>query len=280
MVKFMKGALLAGVASFALTSVASAAPISDAEFKCQAGVSKAGAKFVAAKAKCASKCLTNARKPTPIGSPTDCFPPYAGFAQTCIITDPLKPGKSAEEKFAAAIKKACDPATKPGAECPNCYSGGDCSDTGEANDRVQNIEGQVDFFGPSVFCDQDNSNLPNADADETKCQLNTAKVLSKQVATINKCYDKCKSNARKDLIPDSACGTPIPSDPATQACIAKGDTKSVSSIDKKCSLIGAIPDCTAPDDYPNGSSWVTVVDAAIIGNQPGTYCSPSGAFLD
>src|SRR5262245_40255821 len=100
MVKFMKGALLAGVASFALTTVVSAAPITDDQFKCQAGVSKSGAKFVGAKAKCASKCLQNAIKG--LHTSTECFPPYQGEAEKCIITDPLKPGKSAEEKFSAA----------------------------------------------------------------------------------------------------------------------------------------------------------------------------------
>jgi hypothetical protein len=278
MVKFMKGALLAGVASFALASVAAAAPLTDAEFKCQQGVSKSGAKFVAAKAKCASKCISTFRKNVPgdgYDDINDCYAPYGGNTLKCIVTDPLKPGKSAEEKFAAAIKKACDAVTKPGAECPACYSGGDCSDTGEANDRVQNVEGQVDFFGPAVFCEQ-----PGADDAETKCELNTAKVLSKQVATINKCYDKCMSNQRKGTIPNGSCGTPIPSDQATQDCIAKGDTKSVLGINKKCGDIGAEPDCFAPDDYNDGATWVTAVDSAIKGNQPGTYCSPSGAFLD
>jgi hypothetical protein len=35
------------------------------------------------------------------------------------------------------------------------------------------------------------------------------------------------------------------------------------------------------DDYPDGAAWTNLVDIAIEGNVPGTYCpSPSGAFLD
>lgn len=277
MVKFMKGALLAGVASFALTSVASAATLTDAEFKCETGVSKAGAKFVGAKTKCGIKCISSFRKNVAgdgYDDINDCYAPYGGNTAKCIVTDPAKPLKSAEEKFGAAIKKACDGATKPGAECPQCYSGGDCSDSGEANDRVQNIEGQVDSFGPFVFCEQ-----PGADDAETKCELNTAKVLSKQVASLNKCFDKCNSNQRKGTIPPGSCA-PSPSDPATQTCINTASNKSILAINKKCGDVGAVPDCSAPDDYPDGASWVNLVNTAITGNQPSTYCSPSGAFLD
>jgi hypothetical protein len=280
MVKFVKGALLAVVASFALASVASAQPeLTDAEFKCQGKVSKAGSKFVAAKAKCASKCIQLFRKNVPgdgYDDINDCYAPYGDATAKCIVTDPLKPGKSAEEKFAAAIKKSCDLATKPGADCPECYSGGDCSDAGEAGDRVQNVEVQVDNFGPSVFCEQ-----PGADDAETKCELTTAKTLGKLVGAINKCYDKCNSNMRKDVIADGECTPPTPNDQTTTDCLTKARDKAVLGIDKKCTLLAALPDCTLPDDYPDGAAWVGVVDLAIQGNVPGTYCnSPSGAFVD
>ena len=82
MVKFVKGARLAAAASLALGSVASAQPLTDAEFKCQAKVSKAGSKFVGAKAKCASKCIQGANKVPPLNPHSDCFAPYAGTANT------------------------------------------------------------------------------------------------------------------------------------------------------------------------------------------------------
>lgn len=267
MVKFVKGALLTVTVGLALGGIASAATLTDAEFKCQVGVSKAGSKFVGSKTKCASKCIGNAGKA--IEPYSDCFAPYGGVTATC-IADPLK---GAEAKFTAAIRKACDPTFKPGTDCPECYSGGDC--TQESADRVANIEGQVDSFGPGVFCEQ-----PGADAGETKCELNTAKNLAKLVGSVNKCYDKCNGNARKGLFAQSNCVPPA-SDPATQACISGADNKAILGVDKLCATAGQIPDCTVPDDYPNGASWVNLVEIAISGNVPGTYCpSPSGAFLD
>jgi hypothetical protein len=282
MVKIMKGALLAAAVSFALTSVASAQLLTDAEFKCQGKVSKAGSKFVGSKAKCAIKCIGNAGKS--LNPYSDCYAPYAGTMLAC-VADPLK---GAEAKFALAIKKSCDPGTNAALDCPECYSGGDCSDGGEAGDRVQNIEGQVDSFGPGVFCEQ-----PGADAAETACEVNTAKTLSKQVGSVNKCFDKCYSNVRKGLIPAGSCEPPAsPADPTTATCIGTASAKAIAGVNKKCRTVGesspgandgtlAVPDCTLPNDYPDGASWVNLVNLAIQGNVPGTYCaSPSGAFLN
>jgi hypothetical protein len=242
----------------------------DAEFKCEKSVNKAGAKFVGSKSKCVQKCLANAWKG--VNPFTDCDPPsYGGTTAACIITDPLKPGKSAEEKFAAAIAKACDDSADPThlkLDCPECYTGGDCTiATGEAGARVQNIEGQVDGFVPGVGCEQ-----AGATPEEQKCQTATAKALTKQVATLNKCYDKCIANARKGLIPASSCNPPA-SDVPTSECVGKGDTKTILAIDKVC-VGAAIPDCPNPDDYggQNGASWTNAVDSAITGNIPSTYC--------
>src|SRR5205814_1486367 len=117
---------------------------------------------------------------------------------------------------------------------------------------------------------------------ETACELNTAKTLVKLVASVDKCYDKCNSNARKGMISQSSCVPPA-SDPATSACINTADGKSIAGVNKKCGDVGAVPDCAVPDDndYPDGAAWTNLVEIAISGNIPGTYCpSASGAFLD
>jgi len=235
----------------------------DAEFKCMQSTNKAGAKFVGSKSKCVQKCLATAWKG--LGPFGDCYPPYGGVTAQCIYSIPGKPGKSAEEAFTAAIQKACDPVTTGNAnlDCPECYSGGDC--TTESFDRVANIESQVDSFVPGVGCEG-----AGATKEEQKCETSTAKALTKQVATLNKCYDKCESNARKGLITQASCNPPAV-DPATAACVTKGDDKTILTIDKVC--VGANKaDCSAPDDYPDGASWTNLVDVAITGNVPTTYC--------
>src|SRR5262245_55132910 len=71
------------------------------EAKCQKGVGSALVKFVGAKTKCISKCISTARKTS--GPYAGCFGP--GFTdpttQTC-INDPVK---GAESKARAAIVK-------------------------------------------------------------------------------------------------------------------------------------------------------------------------------
>jgi len=287
MVKFMKGALLVGVASLALGSVAMAQNhdgLNPAEFKCQAGVSKAGAKFTGSKAKCAMKCQGNAAKAVePIG---DCYAPYAGATADCIVHNNLKPGKSAEELYVAAIRKACDPTVKVGSktDCPECYdAGGDCNQF--ANDRMGVNEGQVDTFGPGVFCKgQGNAPTPPTKA-ELGCELNTAKVLVKLVGSINKCYDKCNGNLFKGVITAGSCDPPTPSDGATSTCLSAARAKAVTGVDAKCATAGVVPDCDESNnpggEYPDGGTWVSLVDAVIEGNQSATYCgSPIGAFLN
>jgi len=303
MVKFVKGALLATVAGLVLTgpAIASHDPdINAAEFKCQQSVNKAGGKFVGSKSKCISKCATNAWKVPPVNPFSDCFPPYGG-ATLCCIEDSTLPclglGKGAENKFSASIKKACDPVTKPGTDCPECYNGGDCSSSGYATDQVTNIENQVDSFVPAVLCE-----TTGADAFEQKCQNGTAKALSKLVGSVNKCYDKCIKNADKGIGTFAACLPPA-SEPLTVACIAKADGKSIKSVDKACAqscytgtctdgLTVCVvnsdcgpqankPDCGGPDTYPTGADWTNLVEIAISGNTPVTYCgSPSGAFIE
>jgi len=237
----------------------------DAEFKCEQSTNKAGVKFVGSKSKCVQKCLTNAWKG--LNPFSDCSPPsYGGATAECIIGSGLL--KSAEEKFALAIQKACDQTLNPKLDCPECYTGGDCTiATGEAGARVQNIEGQVDTFVPGVGCEQ-----AGATKEEQKCQQSTAKALTKQVGSLNKCYDKCIANARKGLIPAADCNPPA-SDLATSTCVGKADTKTILAIDKVC--VGDFKaDCSGPDsnDYPDGASWTNQVDVAITGNVPTTYC--------
>jgi len=292
MVKFASGALLAGFVSLALVGTAAAQPaapaVNDVEFKCMVSTNKAGSKFVGAKSKCISKCLQTYWKGD--GPDTDCLPPsYGGATAQCIDDTSSLDKKGAEDKFRNAILKACDPATKAGTDCPECYSGGDCSTSGEATTRVQNIEGQIDSFVPGVACDR-----AGATPEEQKCELNTAKVLAKFAGALNKCYDKCFSNARKGLAVMANCdpnaATP---DAALAECKSKAFTKSESGVNKQCRGVGesapgandgtvAVPDCAAgTNNYPDGTTWSNLVDLAVSGTTVTTYCaSPSGAFVN
>ncbi len=257
-----RSVMLAGAASVLVVPLAFG-QATDAEFKCEAKATQASTKFVANKSKCVTKCLQNFWKGA--GNSADCYPPYAGTTAEC-INDTVLDLKGAEDKFRDAIRKSCDPTLKAGLECPSCYSGGDCSASGYANDYVQTIEGQVDSFVPGVACEL------GADKDEQKCQTGTSKALVKQVAGVVKCYTKCFTNARKGVIPSASACQPPASDPATSTCISGVDGKAIAAADKACLVNRA--DCSGEgsNDYPNGASWVNLVDIAISGNIPNNFC--------
>ena len=258
---FGSAMILAGAAGVLLVPLAFG-QATDGEFKCEAKATAASTKFVGAKAKCVSKCLQNFWKGlVPEG---DCLPPYGGATLQC-IDDSVLDLKGAEDKFRDAIRKSCDPTLKVGLECPSCYNSGDCSPSGYAGDYVQTIEGQVDSFVPGVGCERS-----GATPAEQKCQLNTAKALAKQTAGVVKCYIKCETNAHKGLISASDC-TPPATDPPTVLCINGVDGKAIAAVNKLCGDIGASPDnCGSP--YPDGASWVNLVDIAISGNIPNNFC--------
>jgi len=272
MVKIMKGALLAGVASLALGSIASA-QLTPAEYKCQKGVSKSAAKFVGSKAKCVIKCQQNAAKA--VNPQRDCYAPFAGTTLTCITNPALR--KGAEEKYEDAFRKACDVTFNAGTDCPECFNSGGADCAQDAADRVQLNEGQVDSFGPGVFC-QGFGNAPTApNKEELGCEVNTAKVLSKLVGSVNKCYDKCNDGIQKATIAPGQCDPPA-ADPAASLCLSTAKNKAIAGVNKKCGDLGAIalPDCdetnATPDEYPDGAFWVNTASVVIEGNVPVTYC--------
>ena len=108
------------------------------ELKCEAGTSKALAKFVKAKGACIKKCFTKARK---AGGPYDeCWAPYGGATATCIFDAK----KGVEGKALKSIGKACEKA------CPTCYaSGGNCPD---GAGFVAMTEDHVDDASPLIYC--------------------------------------------------------------------------------------------------------------------------------
>jgi hypothetical protein len=258
--------MMCACAAALLAAPAVLAQPTDEEFKCEQAVSKGGAKFVSAKSKCVQKCLANYWKG--LVPESDCLPPYGGSTLDACITDTVLGLKGAEDKFRITIQKKCDPGFKAGTDCPECYDGGDCSASGFAGNQVQNIEGQIDSFVPGVACER-----AGASDEDQDCQTATAKALTKQVGSVVKCYDKCKKNEFKGLIPAGSCTPPV-SDTATQTCVTTANNKAILAADKKCGTIGVIPDCSGGEsnDYPNGTQWVNLVDIAISGNIPTTYC--------
>ena len=139
------------------------------------------------------------------------------------------------------------------------------------NPSSASLESQIDAFG-FVFCNDDDSNPPQT-PEENKCESGLAKALVKFVGCKTKCYDKCKAAAHKGTIGPGTCSPPSPSDPTTFACLfdsLKGcESKAIAAADKACFIAPA----DAPECYGfNASSIVSLVETAIDGNIPSTYC--------
>ncbi len=263
----------------AVGALVAGAGVADAQtkdqLKCQAGTSKAGQKFIGKKTKCILKCEANARKGK--NAFADCDPPYAGSTLFCIADV----AKGAQTKLAASLLKAC---TKKPGQCPSCYSGGDCSVTGNTAAVVANLEAQLDAFAPAVACEE------TTDKAIAKCIDGNAKALVKFSGAKTKCFDKCYASEAKGKT-DGACTPGAVTDTKTAACIQKAEGKAIASIDKVCFTPGKTtpPACyndgvTPPAVLPSPSTaagWVSLVELAVDSVVPTTYCgSPSGAFLD
>jgi hypothetical protein len=253
--------------AFALSLVTSAwavhdADVSNDESKCQLGTSLAVAKFVTGKAKCVIKCEQGARKA--LNPATDCDAPYAGATADCV--------QRAEVKAQGLEQSKC------AKDCPECYTGGDC--TADSIARVADAEAEVDTLVPAVYCD-DSGSGDGLTAAEAKCQDTVAKTLSNFARKKLNCYAKCRKAEHKGTTPPGSCGPPAAEAKAVQ-CINKEETKAAALIDKKCETTSA-PNAEKPECYTTstGTNWVAIVELAIDQGQGDLYCgSPSGAFLD
>jgi hypothetical protein len=247
-----------------------------AQFKCQAATSKTGQKFIGGKAKCILKGEAGARKG--LNPFSDAEPPYGGGVATC-IQDPVR---GVQAKTIAALVKAC---TKTPTDCPTCYSGGDCSATGNASAVVNNLESQLDLFTPAVAC------VDTTDKGQAKCMDGTAKTLTKYAASRTKCYDKCYAGQQKGTIPAGDCTPGAVNHALTNTCLTKASDKSTAGINKACFTPPAVaPPCYDGTIHPpsilpsanTGAGWTGLVSLAVDSTVTNsTYCgSPSGAFLD
>jgi hypothetical protein len=236
-----------------------------AEFKCMQSVAKAGAKFIGSKTKCVGKCFTSVWKGLLPAS--ECDVPYGAFAAGCIA--------SAEGKFGAAIRKACDPTINSSAACPQCYSGGDCGLSGEAGTRVASFENQMDSLFPDLFCET----APTPFHLEIDCMVTAAKGVAKYFAKVTKCYDKCYGLVQKGLAASGVCQPPA-SEPFTVTCLDDARANYVKFIKHDCGPPPASPDgCGSP--YPTAEEWIDMTNTMAGGDVSLTYCaSPGGAFVD
>src|SRR5262245_14412358 len=258
----MATAAAMGLCLLARPVLAQFPPVTDPskeEQKCQKSAGSVLVKFVGAKTKCISKCISAARKVDPFVTPGGCFGP--GFTDPTTFNCVFDTTKGAEAKAAAGIVKACNP--EPGHDrCPECYDPAVCTVNSGLNPFVHDTEGQIDPFGNLIYCTEVGGTNPTKA--EAKCEDTVTKSLVKFVGAKTKCYQKCNDNVFKGKLAPGSCDPPVPADPATQACIfdsVKGaETKAAAAIDKVCEVAGSKPACYSTQV---GAGWVALVESNI-----------------
>lgn len=232
------------------------------ERKCEATSSKALSAFVAGEAACVRACLKSERKQSHAYG--GCFPP-AGIA----IADCLDGPKGAAAKARAAVAKACTDA--PGKDrCPDCYATSTCT-TGDP--LVAQLASQLAGLAADLHCLESGSRTPAASVQpvtptkaEAKCEDGLAKALGKLVATKAKCHVACNQKVFKGTIAAAACRPPVPSDPATAACLARATEKATAAIDSACFTGHAVhPSCYdgSAARPATAAAWAERADGAL-----------------
>jgi hypothetical protein len=253
-------ALLALVLGAALVRMASAQPlepdVTTEEFRCMAVTSRASQRFVKNRLKCVTKCFQ--RYWHLQAAEVECLPPYAGATLECIAG-----ADGTEARLTAAIVKRCD--ALRGKDCPECWSGGDCSAAGEASARPATLAPMIDALVADVFCERASASL-----DERDCQLKTSKYLAKLVRNAGRCSDVCAAQARAGTVAFAECLDRASITMA--ACLAALAVRPVHAIEVACHAEFADPDGCG-DPYPTATDWSTRAETEFAPPFGGpTYC--------
>jgi len=250
--------LLASFAMVFACAATSSATGSKSELKCQLGTTLAIGKFIDAKAKCIDNCWKRVFKGS--GDPADCGPPYAGSTFGCV--------NSNEAQASGDIHSSCVK------ECPSCYSGGDCS--ADADAKIADAEAHVEALAADVYCD-DSASGDGLTLSEFKCQRTVRRGMARFDSRKLKCFAKCWKGEASGKLAGGSCEQPT-SDPKTQICLDRLESKTAFLIDKKCeSSVNPSADKPECGSYAarTGADWVAAEEAIIASWLPDYLCEDS-----
>jgi hypothetical protein len=256
--RFVRFASLSAAGLAFLLGVATPAPAIDNgdELGCQLGTSLTIGKFIREKGLCIANCQKLVFGGS--GNPADCVPPYGGSTSGCVT--------SSEAQAGGSIQSSC------AQDCPECYSGGDCQV--EADAAIADAEADVEALAAEVFCD-DSASGDGLTLSEFKCQHTVRKFITHFAAAKLKCFAKCRKGEFSGKVSAGACAQPT-SDPKTQDCINKVETKTAFVLDKKCeSAVNPSADKPECGPYPvrDGAAWVAAEEAVVDAGLPELFCN-------
>jgi hypothetical protein len=206
-----------GIVLLALASVASAAPLSPDESRCQLVLGpetdKLGAREAALIARCDRKARAG-RVPA-----TDCVRPFAGATRKLV--------EGAVGAAKARIDAAC------AKDCPECY-GGDCDLFGTGALAATGVV--VDGFAQDLLC----GGVGQGDASLGRCRSAAARVLAKTAVATGRCVVACRRRELRGATPARSCAADPPSEARAAACVATVNRHAGAQLQRAC---GAPPGC-------------------------------------
>jgi hypothetical protein len=233
---------------------ATAAPTPD-ELACQQATSKGVAAFVVKEIRCLVACDRRALRGK--AQATDCLPPFAGAARACID----KAASKARERIAARCA----------ADCPECYTGGDCA--AHADGLLADAGATLAAVVAVVRCD-DSASPDGLTKTEAKVRQKAALVVGVFTASYEKCLAGCRRREGAGRAAPGSCEALAETDAKTIACLIRIEEKAFKFLDDP--EIDA-PECLAPElDFAP-----TIAVGNVAEFDPRLFCSsPSGAFIE
>jgi hypothetical protein len=250
--------------------------LTNPEFTCQKKSSRAAARYLGTVLRCGARCQRRFFKG--LVPATDCYPPYGGATAECAA--------AADAKLRTSIEGACDPATHPGRDCPECYDafGGasGCGEAGWAGTEAQVLESYVSVYPPLLFC-----KTTAASSAEQTCQRNATKAVAKLVHRILRCHDRCFVAAHAGDGTAAACRPDpvLPNDAETESCLGKAEQKARVAIDARCSAAGVALECPlgcrndAQCDSTPGAGDGVCANANCAAGRTSLQPYPSGSYV-
>jgi hypothetical protein len=116
-----------------------------------------------------------------------------------------------------------------GADCPECYDGGDCSDYSQS--AFSQTVFDVDSGLSTLFCD-DSFSADGLTRAEQRCQQGLARAGGRFAESLEHCFDNCQQAVHISASQDAAMGSSCPASLATpvRRTAAAAPASSVSSV--------------------------------------------------
>ena len=168
--------------------------------------------------------------------------------------------------IAQKFVRGCDETTDPDDDCPECYSGDDCSVSGGPVSRADMFEAESDSFLEALLCER-----AGASKLEQRCQRTTAKAVGKLFRARMECYTCCFTTTRDGTPPMSDC-LPPPLHSSTAACLMNVAQRYLEDIDEDCAGPSEAPDACS-GAYPSATEWDNLSRIAVAADTTPTYCS-------